>query len=161
MLEYHTVSLWLLCNVHFVKSTQRTRLRDLADLKARIISAVKNIDAPMLTCVCVWQELEYHIAVCRVYPWCTHRTSLVVKTNFFNIPVAVNSSIKVGPLGFLLYMFVITGNITKRHVCVCVYLCPCTCVLHKTLEHYEKPCVCVCVCVCVYTHMHARTHVRL
>ena len=58
------VSLWLLCNVHFVQSTQRTRLRDLADLKARIIAAVKNIDAPML--MRVWQELEYRIAVCRV-----------------------------------------------------------------------------------------------
>jgi hypothetical protein len=33
-------------------------------LKARIIAAVKNIDAPMLTRV--WQELEYHIDVCRV-----------------------------------------------------------------------------------------------
>jgi hypothetical protein len=58
------VSLWLLCNVHFVQSTQRTRLRDLADLKARIIAAVKNIDAPMLTRV--WQELEYRMDVCRV-----------------------------------------------------------------------------------------------
>jgi hypothetical protein len=27
--------------------------RDLADLKARIIAVVKNIDAPVLTCVCV------------------------------------------------------------------------------------------------------------
>jgi len=58
------VILWLLCNVHFVQSTQRTRLYDLADLKARIIVAVKNIDAPMLTRV--WQELEYRIDVCRV-----------------------------------------------------------------------------------------------
>jgi hypothetical protein len=58
------VSLWLLCNVHFVQSTQRTRLKDLADLKPRIIAAVKNIDAPMLTHM--WQELEYHIDVCRV-----------------------------------------------------------------------------------------------
>jgi hypothetical protein len=33
--------------------------RDLADLKARIIVAVKNIDAPVLTRV--WQELEYHV----------------------------------------------------------------------------------------------------
>jgi hypothetical protein len=33
-------------------------------LKAQIIAAVKNIDAPMLTCV--WQELEYLIDVCRV-----------------------------------------------------------------------------------------------
>jgi hypothetical protein len=32
--------------------------------KARIIAAVKNIDAPMLTSV--WQELEYRIDVCRV-----------------------------------------------------------------------------------------------
>jgi hypothetical protein len=38
--------------------------RDLAVLLARIIAAVKNIDAPMLTRV--WQELEYRIDVCRV-----------------------------------------------------------------------------------------------
>jgi hypothetical protein len=38
--------------------------RDLADLKARINAAVKNINAPMLTSV--WQELEYRIDVCRV-----------------------------------------------------------------------------------------------
>jgi hypothetical protein len=38
--------------------------RDLADLKARIIAAVKNIDAPLLTRV--WQEFEYRIDVCRV-----------------------------------------------------------------------------------------------
>jgi hypothetical protein len=38
--------------------------RDLAGLKARIIAAVKNIDAPMLTRV--WQELHYPIDVCRV-----------------------------------------------------------------------------------------------
>jgi hypothetical protein len=54
--------------MHFVQSTQRTRLQkrphDLVDLKARIIAAVKNIDAPMLTCV--WQNLEYRIDVCRV-----------------------------------------------------------------------------------------------
>jgi len=48
----------------FRASTQRTLLQDLADLKARIIAAVKNIDAPMLTNV--WQELEYRIDVCRV-----------------------------------------------------------------------------------------------
>jgi hypothetical protein len=37
--------------------------RDLADLKARVIAAVKNIDAPMLTRV--WQELKYCNDVCR------------------------------------------------------------------------------------------------
>jgi len=47
-----------------VQSTQRTRLRDLADLEAWIIAAVKNIDAPMLKRV--WQEREYRIDVCRV-----------------------------------------------------------------------------------------------
>jgi hypothetical protein len=60
------VSLWLLCNVHFVQCTQMTRLRDLADLKSRIIAAVKNIDAPILTRV--WQELEYRIDVCVLSP---------------------------------------------------------------------------------------------
>jgi hypothetical protein len=58
------VSLRLLCNVHFVQSTQRIRPRGLADLKAWIIAAVNNIDAPMLTRV--WQELEYRIVSCRV-----------------------------------------------------------------------------------------------
>ena len=38
--------------------------RDLADLKPRIIAAVKNIDASMLKRV--WQELEYRIDVCLV-----------------------------------------------------------------------------------------------
>jgi hypothetical protein len=38
--------------------------RDIADLKARIIAAVKNIDAPMLPRV--RQELEYRIDVCSV-----------------------------------------------------------------------------------------------
>jgi hypothetical protein len=33
-------------------------------LKARIVAAVKNIGAPMLTRV--WQEFEYRIDVCRV-----------------------------------------------------------------------------------------------
>ena len=62
------VSLWLLCNVHFMQSTQRTRLQTIpfvrGDLKARIIAAVKNVDAHMLTRV--WQELEYRVDVCRV-----------------------------------------------------------------------------------------------
>ena len=38
--------------------------RDLVDLMPRIIAAVKNIDAPMLTRV--WQEVEYRIDVCHV-----------------------------------------------------------------------------------------------
>jgi hypothetical protein len=42
--------------------TATGKLKKLA--KARIISAVKNIDAPMVTRA--WQELEYRIDVCRV-----------------------------------------------------------------------------------------------
>jgi len=85
--------------VHFVQSTQRTRLlRDVADLKARVITSVKNIDAPMLTLV--WQEPEYRIDVCRVTRGVT--SLVVIKKNVFRFPVAVNNSIKVGPLVFLL-----------------------------------------------------------
>jgi hypothetical protein len=58
------VNLWLLCHVHFVRSTQKTRPRVLADLKALIIAAINNIYAPILTRL--WQELEYRIDVCRV-----------------------------------------------------------------------------------------------
>jgi hypothetical protein len=49
----------------------------------------------------VWQELEYHIDVCRVTRG-AHIESLGVNTNILSFPVAVNSSIKVGPLVFLL-----------------------------------------------------------
>ena len=59
------VNLWLLYNVHFTQSTQRILPHDLADLKAQIIAAVKNIDAPMLKCV--WQELNI-ISTCAVSP---------------------------------------------------------------------------------------------
>jgi len=66
------VSLWLLCNVHFVQSTQRTRRMTRLLVhginKARIIATAKNIDALMLTHV--WQELEYRIDVCRVTRGC-------------------------------------------------------------------------------------------
>jgi hypothetical protein len=61
---------------------------------------VKNIDEPMLTRM--WQELEDRIDVCRV----TRRAHIehleLSKKNLFSFPVAVNNSIKVGPLGFLL-----------------------------------------------------------
>ena len=57
------VILWLLCNVHLVHFVPPLP-RDLADLKAWVIAAVKNIDALMLTRV--WQEIEYRIYVCRV-----------------------------------------------------------------------------------------------
>jgi len=50
------------------------------------------------------------------HPWCTHRTSLVVQKEFFTCPVSVKNSTKVGPSVYLLKMFLITENITKRPV---------------------------------------------
>ena len=43
---------------------------------------------------------NYRCSMC--HPWCTHRTSVVVKKNFFSFPVAVKNSIKVGSLVLLL-----------------------------------------------------------
>jgi hypothetical protein len=86
---------------------------DLADLEAQINAAVKNIDAPMLTRV--WHELEYRIGVCHVSPvvHTSNISSCHPKKNIYiyiyiyihtyiSFPVAVNNSIKVGPLVLLL-----------------------------------------------------------
>jgi hypothetical protein len=69
VLEYHTsksvVTVQRTFRAKYAKNppTDKT-ICDLADLKARIITKVKNIDAPVLTRVL--QELEYRIDVCRV-----------------------------------------------------------------------------------------------
>ena len=98
------VSVWSLCDVHFVRSTQRTRLQTRPFVRGinslLKLAAVKNIDAPMLTRV--WQELEYRIDVCRVTVVHTSNMSSCPKKKFYSFPVAVNNSIKVGPLVFLL-----------------------------------------------------------
>ena len=60
---------------------------------------MKNIDAPMLTRV--RQELEYRIDVCRVTRGAHIEHLELSKKNFFSFPMAVNNSIKVGPLVFL------------------------------------------------------------
>jgi hypothetical protein len=73
--------------------------RDLADLKGWITAAVKNIHARMLKRV--WQEIEYRIDVCRVTRG-AHIENLQLPKNVFWFPVAVNNSIKGGPLVFLL-----------------------------------------------------------
>jgi hypothetical protein len=62
-------------------------------------AAVKNIDVPMLTRVL--QELEYRIDVCRVTRG-AHIEHVRLSKEIFSFPVAVNNSIKVGPLVFLL-----------------------------------------------------------
>ena len=62
------LSLWLLCDVHFVQSTQRTRLRT-RPFRAWYkqftdAGCLCKQKAPMLTRV--WQEREYPIDVCLV-----------------------------------------------------------------------------------------------
>ena len=63
MLEYHTSKYAVTVQRAFRAKYAKAPLRDLTDLKARIIAAVKIFDATMLTRV--WQELEYRINVCR------------------------------------------------------------------------------------------------
>ena len=70
---------------------------------------VTNVDAFVAR---TW--VLYRCVPCHV--WCPHRTSLVVKKNFFSFPVAVKTSIKVGPLVFLSKIFAITEKIMKRPV---------------------------------------------
>jgi len=76
--------------------------RDVADLKARIIAAVKNIDVPLLTRVC-GKNLNI-LSMCPVSPvgHMSNTFSCQKKKIFFIFPVAVNNSIEVRPLVFLL-----------------------------------------------------------
>jgi hypothetical protein len=60
-------------------------------------------------------DVEYRIDLCRVTRG-AHIEHLELAKIFFSISVAVNNSIKVGPLVSLLEMFVITENIMKRPV---------------------------------------------
>jgi len=62
--------------------------------------AVKNIDAPMLTRVC-GNNLNI-VSMCAVSPVVHTSNISSCQKNFFSFPVAVNNSIKVGPLVFLL-----------------------------------------------------------
>jgi hypothetical protein len=68
VLEYHTsksvVTVQRAFCAKYAKVFVPPLPRHLADLKARIIAAMNNIDAPMWTRV--WQELDYRIDVCRV-----------------------------------------------------------------------------------------------
>jgi len=64
----------------------------------------------------VWQELEYIVSMCAVSPVVHTSNISSCQKNFFSFPMAVNNSIKVGPLIFLLQMFIIAANIMKRPV---------------------------------------------
>jgi len=65
----------------------------------------------------MWGKNMNIVSMCAVSP--VVQTSNIYscqKNFFFSFPVAVNNSIKLGHLVFLLQMFVITVNITKRPV---------------------------------------------
>jgi hypothetical protein len=68
------------------------------------------------------------VSICAVSPVVHTSNISSCQKNFFSFPVAVNNSIKVGPLVLLLYLFVITENIMKRPVGVCMYVCVRACV---------------------------------
>jgi len=91
------VILWLLCNVHFVRSQRpgyssyNCHVTSLT-LKARIIAAVKNIDAPMLTRVC-GKNLNI-VSMCAVSP-------VVHTSNIFRCQQKIQT-VSVCPLVFLL-----------------------------------------------------------
>ena len=74
------VSLWLLCNVHFVQSTQST----IATLP-RWPKGTDHCNSEEYRCThvdaCVARAwISYQCVPC--HPWCIHRTSLVVKKLF-------------------------------------------------------------------------------
>jgi hypothetical protein len=75
------------------KKTKSPTLKELFTATGKLIIAAPNMTR-------VWQDLEYRFEL-SCYPWCTHRTSLVIK-KLFSFPVGVNNSIKVGALIFLL-----------------------------------------------------------
>jgi len=119
VLEYHTVSLWLLCNVHFVQSKQRT------DLQTRPF--LRGINNLLKLGVCAsrkhscWRVCSKNlniVSMCAVSPLVhTSNISSCKKQTFFNFPVVANNSIKVGSFGFLVI------NVCNHG------------------EHYETPCI--------------------
>ena len=96
------VSLWLLCNVHFVQSTQRTRPQSRPFVRG--INNLMNLGvcaSRKHPCVRVCGKNLNTISMCAVSPvvLTSNISSCKKKISF---PLAVNNSIKVGPLVFLL-----------------------------------------------------------
>ena len=130
VLEYHTSK--SVVSVHFLQNTRRACLRDLADLKARNIASVKNIDAHMLTaCVC-GKNLNI-VSMCAVSPvvHISNICSCHKKNNFFRFPEAVNNSIKGRSFGFLV---INVCNYGEHYETPCINVC-------NHGEHYETPCI--------------------
>jgi hypothetical protein len=102
MYYYILLLLYIIYNILYVKDGVFVPPlpRDLADLKAWIIAAVKNIDAPVLRRMC-GKNLNI-VSMCAVSTVVHTSNISSCQKNFFSFPVAVNNSIKVGPLVFLL-----------------------------------------------------------
>jgi len=108
------ISLWLLCNVHFVQSIRPTiatwlRWPKGTDHYSSEEYRCTHVDACMAR---TW--ISYRGVPC--HPWCTHRTSLVVKKKTFSVFVWLWTI----PLKLVLWFLVI--NVCNHG------------------EHYETPC---------------------
>jgi hypothetical protein len=107
------VSLWLLCNVHFVQSTQKTQTR-------QFVHGTNNCSSEEYRCthvdVCVVRTwILYWCVPCHL--WCTHRTSLVVKKKLFQFSCGCAQFHEGRSFDFLV-------------INVCYHT-----------EHYEMPCI--------------------
>ena len=92
VLEYHTVRLWLLCNVHLVQII----LPNIAKWP-RWPKSTDHCSSEEYRRVC-GKNLN-NVSLCRVTGWCTHRKAGVVKKWVF---VWLNNSIRVDRLVFML-----------------------------------------------------------
>jgi len=104
VLEYHTskavVTVQYAFRATYAKVFVPPLPRDLADLKARIIAAVTNIDTPMSTRVC--GKNVNIVSMCAVSTVVHTSNISSCQKRFSSFPVAVNNSIKEGPFVFLL-----------------------------------------------------------
>jgi len=96
------VSVWLLCNVHFVQSIRPTIATWPRWPKGTDYLSSEEYRGTHVR-ACVRQELEYRVDVCRVTRGAhIEHCELKKKKTFSVFSVAVNNSIKLGPLVSLL-----------------------------------------------------------
>jgi len=104
------VSLWLLCNVHFVQSKQRTRLQTRPFVR-RINSLLKSLQRWRISMHPYWRVCGKNlniVSMCAVSPVVhTSNSSSCQKKPLFSFPVAVNNSInplnpELNPICYLL-----------------------------------------------------------
>jgi len=77
------VSLWLLCNVHFVQGTHRTIATWPRWPKGTYHCSNEEYRCIHIDACVARTSISYRCVPC--HPWCTHRISLVVKKKLFSI----------------------------------------------------------------------------